>query len=456
MYKYFIAIFVFVVSITAHSAPQQQSQYLSLNSDVKVINHDQVLLQTTLTLAASDKVYVQSDGNMWSDVGPVVGGISIFIDGSKVSNDAVVDWPSGHPGLQHSYNVIGTANLSAGTHVVQLIATQVTSPATFTVGYKSNLSIFVHPADQIQDTSFYIQSDPNHDYLVANQNGSSIDTSYWNYTNPTPLPFLEPLSLVVSPPSYTPVIVTSSSRAYPIAGQAGDVLLGIGLNHQNPGNRYSSWSVNDLGNQAENQAPVSNHAYFPNLSPSSTITLQATVFPWGDPSNPDKIVYKLGAGSKLITMYGGMKVTGYSNLSNVVNDPWDAVCIKTSNCSKQYLASSYFSIPQGHSGVVMFSAKTRVQEQIWTGTAGGAAIQIGIWDDAGNKVGEGSIGAQYITADNSISQRTLTSSYLAAGEKSLKPGGYLAKVEVLLYGMPVQNPLNNLYFRSDLPLIWFD
>lgn len=459
-----VAVFLFCSCFSfalGAAVPQQQSKYAALASDVAVTEPYRILLQTTITLNAPDKIYVQSDGYIRQGAGTpgsagrVAGGISIVVDSAKIGSDAVVDWPEGRDGQVHSYNVIGAAELSAGTHTVSLVAASLLpSSSSFTVGAGSNLSVFVHPADRILVTTLSDPTDTYGDYLVADRSvDPPVPINVSNWERGTPLPVLEPLRLTV-PATDSPVVAMSSARVF---GESGDVLLGIGLNGKNPGNAYSSWSVNDMGYLAEYQAPVFSHAYFPKLAPDSRISMQATVFPWEAPyENP--AIYKIGAGAKLIVMYGGMQVTGHSVISDAVNDPWDLVCVKWPNCSRPSLTAedAVFTVPEGHHGVVMFSAKARVQEQVLAGTYGRAAIRIGIWDATGIKIGEGSVGMQRIADPLSISQRTLSSSYLATGAKALKPGIYRARVELAVWSAPGENPLNNLDFRSDMPLLWFD
>jgi hypothetical protein len=93
----------------------------------------------------------------------------------------------------------------------------------------------------------------------------------------------------------------------------------------------------------------------------------------------------------------------------------------------------------------MFVAKTRVQAG-WDDAGGTAKLWLAI-----DGVRRGSIGEQELAAPSTISQRTISASYLAAGPKRLRPGRHTIEVHGQIDGS-----FYAVSFSRDLPLVWFD
>jgi hypothetical protein len=109
------------------------------------------------------------------------------------------------------------------------------------------------------------------------------------------------------------------------------------------------------------------------------------------------------------------------------------------------LASQTINIPDHHSGVVMFAAKSRVQGDQ---TDAGGIIQMWLTVDGAPR---GSVGLQQIKAPSGDSQRTISASYLAAGSNRLTPGSHTIQV----YGR-AEGSFIHIVLLRDVPLIWFD
>jgi hypothetical protein len=110
------------------------------------------------------------------------------------------------------------------------------------------------------------------------------------------------------------------------------------------------------------------------------------------------------------------------------------------------LAESQVCIPQGHNGIVMFSAKSRVQG----GQAdGGGTVALYIKIDC---VIRGSTGVQDLgPAPYGVSTRTIRASYLSAGASALDVGCHTVQV----IGKAVGD-FHNVVLNANLPLVWFD
>ncbi len=109
------------------------------------------------------------------------------------------------------------------------------------------------------------------------------------------------------------------------------------------------------------------------------------------------------------------------------------------------LAEGTLNIPEGHNGIIMFTSKIRVQ--------GDSADEGGIctlWITIDDKI-VGFVGAQPLEYPNSVSQRTITTSYLTTGENALSPGVHQIKSMI-----QVDGDFKHLSVHNDMPLMWFD
>jgi hypothetical protein len=109
------------------------------------------------------------------------------------------------------------------------------------------------------------------------------------------------------------------------------------------------------------------------------------------------------------------------------------------------IASETFVVPRNHSGVVFFTAKSRVQGD---NADPGGLVQLWLTIDS---IRRGSLGAQEIKAPSGVAQRTVSASYLSAGKGALKPGRHTVGVYARADGQFV-----HLSLVRDIPLVWFD
>lgn len=93
----------------------------------------------------------------------------------------------------------------------------------------------------------------------------------------------------------------------------------------------------------------------------------------------------------------------------------------------------------------MIAAKARVQ-----GDAADPGGRVALWITV-DGARRGSTGIQDLRAPFSVSQRTISASYLAAGKLALRPGRHVVRV----YGR-ADGDFLHLTLSRDLPLIWFD
>ncbi|GBF74265.1 hypothetical protein PA598K_02601 [Paenibacillus sp. 598K] len=403
------------------------SEYLQVASDT-VVTGTSTLLTKTITFPSATKVLIQSDGRYYPSGGAAIGIVRLKVDGSITGSGAVIDWSVSTNRQQHSYNVIAAAEVAAGTHTFALEASTLNG-VSFTVGSTSNLSIVASPATHVSSTSLTTDSSV-FDFTTG--------TSYVPGT--TVLPHTPLMSCNISNAS-GPVIALGSARAY-ASGAPGDAMLGLYRNGTALANNEGLLTVNDLFSGAENQAPFYTHAFM-NITGTHTISLDATEFPWSGGQGEDLVKYKVGSGSTLVCLNGGMTVAGSAPLSASTNNAYDYLNIGTGTDFQ--LSSSTVHIPSGHNGIVMFMAKTRIQ---CDASDLGGTVKLWINIDG---VDRGSIGLQQITAPNGDSQRTLTASYLSAGTEALSPGNHTVKVYARADGSFLHPSV-----VKDLHFLWFD
>jgi hypothetical protein len=300
----------------------------------------------------------------------------------------------------------------------------------------------IHPSDQLVAKSS-LQDSQAFNYLTSGDN-PGIATPH------DPL-----LSASANLSSASDVVALASARVYhggSGSGTYGDAMLGIYLDGSNPGNGQSTWSVNDIWTGAETQAPLFAHAFFASMpSGNHTVSFDTSEFPWT--GQEDTVVYTVGAGATFLVLRDGLTVRGSAPISQALNNSIDYIGIGTNEnwpgvpavSTDVELASSTFVVPPGHSGVVMFMAKSRVQGD--SADAGGT-VSLRLSLD-GSFVG--STGIQQLKSPDSVSQRTISSSYLASGSLALTPGSHTIKAIARAEGS-----FKHLAMNKDLPLLWFD
>jgi hypothetical protein len=414
------------------------SRYAALAADATPAA-DTAVITAAIDLPAATWVLVASDGR-YGPAGGHAANVYVTIDGQKATNDAYIDWSESTNPVQHGFSAVGARWLEAGHHDVALVADVIDGP--FYVGAGSNLSVMAHPADEV-------------DVASLGQDSGEFAYTTQGDTPGVPTPHDALASVTVAPAAATDVVALAAARAYHAAavpGSYGDAMIGIYLDGQNPGNDRSTWSVNDLWTGAETQAPFFAHAFLPALGPGAhTVSLDATEFPWT--GSEDTVHYKVGAGSALVVARGGLVVRGSAPVSAAKDDSIDYVGVGTDQGwpgvpavgTDVDLATATFTVPAGHSGVVLFTTRSRVQGD---GADLGGTVTLRLVLD-GAPVG--SVGLQQLAKPDCVSQRTIGASYLAAGVGALAPGQHTIRAVARAEGSFIHLAMN-----KDLPLLWFD
>lgn len=424
----------------SHSA-ENTSAYAQLSSDKYVSGAPQTVLTRTVNASKPGWLYVQSDGRLFP-AGPALVSAAIFVNGEKISNDSVQDWKGSTNPQQRSYNIIGAKYVPAGTHTISLVALTTNGAAYF--GSQSNLSVMLDAADNIQNIAL------------------PSDTAQFNFNTvgvleSSPLPVAARSQVLNANITSTgqPIVAFASGRSY-VYGGYGDPMWGIFVNGQEPNISTMTWTINDMWKGAELQAPMFSQGLFELPSGNHSISLQASESPYNN-GLTNNVKYKIGSNTRLITLTGGMNVVGKGLNSNTSHyGPYKRyayVCIGTSfnvaGCpaagTEVVLGEGIIDIPANHNGVVLLAAKSRVQGD---STDFGGTVELYIKIDG---VRVGSWGVQQLAYPDSVSTRTITASYLAAGADALAPGAHL--VEVI--GRAVGS-FQHLSMNADLPVLWFD
>ena len=405
------------------------SRYLALPAE-KLISARGALLTVTIDLPVGAWVYLQSEGWYRPEVKGVAS-MSLSVDSATVGGGATIDWTRSTNAVEHSFEVIGAVNLGAGAHTISLVANPISG--TFRVGANTNLCVMVGPAPTVSTHA-----------LTADRGPFNFTTL--NIQPGTPVPHTPLLSETVVA-SGQHIIALAAGRVYEAGQEGGDPMLGIYLDGRSPGNAKAVWTVNDLWSGAEQQAPVFTHAFLSDIPAGNhVISLDASEFPWPSLMREDPAVYKVGAGATLIVLQGQMPVAGSTPRSDLFDYEGDWFAIGGTNTGKDMLfASGDFVVPADHSGVVQFAAKSRVQ-----GDKRDPGGTVELWLELdGARVG--STGLQRTRTPNGDSQRSISASYLAAGESALRPGSHRIEVHTRAQGTFTYMSLVN-----DLPLVWFD
>ncbi|MHB9037817.1 MAG: hypothetical protein ACYC64_14255 [Armatimonadota bacterium] len=414
------------------------SQFVSLASDTYVSSNNQTILTQSITLSESKTVFVQADGRYYPS-GAATSSMYISIDGTGYGSSSTMNWADSTNPCQHSFNCIAAVTLAAGTHTINLEAYR-NNGVAFIVGANSGMSIVVNPASTVNVATL------------------ASDTGVYNFTTlnipqGSALPHTSMIGITTNNSSGR-IVALGSGRMYRDSNYSGDAMIGIYYDGYSLPTSCATLSVNDLYQGAETQAPFYCQASIETTG-SHTLSLDATEFGWTGQGAEDPVRYRVGAASTLITMNGGMTVSGSAPLDNLTNywaDYWPLASSQIP--TPQYYAamgagkvitSATVNIPAGHNGVVMFMGKTRLQADA---SDGGGTVFLYVAIDG---VGLGTCGVQTIAYPNGESQRTICCSYLAAGANALSVGNHT----VQLIGMATGSFLH-LCDVGDVPLIWFD
>jgi hypothetical protein len=148
-----------------------------------------------------------------------------------------------------------------------------------------------------------------------------------------------------------------------------------------------------------------------------------------------------------------MSISGSAGRSDDAHNVGNYICVGSSQgwggCpsvgSSVAIAEGDIAIPSGSDGVIFIAGKTRIQAD--ASDAGGSAYLYLEVD--GERVG--SLGVQQLAHPDSVSTRTLSSSFLTSGTHALSPGMH----HVVLYGK-VTGSFIHAAMTKDLPLVWFN
>lgn len=417
------------------------SSFSKISNDVIISSTTPYSLITkSITLTETKKILVVADGRYFPHTNNGIAQTNIQIDNNNsYSNNSIINWKSSTNAVQHSFNCIASATLSSGTHTIKLVAfVHPSTPGTdFKIGSGTGLSILVDPA-------------PNMISSKLTSDSSTINYTTYPTNGNTPIPMTNILtnSFDVGNNS-TNVITLSSGRVYKDCGE-GDALWGLFLNDEVcTNNNNSLWSVNDIFRGAELQAPMFQHS-FHSLTGYNTVSLKASELSFNYFEN--QVCYKVGADTRLITLYG-MNLSGKAPNSNTYCNREEWSCFGTSvghpGCpnvgTSHEIVNTNVTIPSGHNGVVLFLTKVRLQPDK-DDIGGYAALSINI-----DGIDVGTLGIQEFKQPNGDSSRTISASYLSSEGNKLSEGNHTIKVYLKAVGN-----FKHISYSKDLPLIYFD
>ncbi len=432
---------------------RNQSRFWSSTNAIE-INDQTTVRQEVITLTQPGTVYVQSDGYVSPIAWPTSTSADawITVNGTRVSNVSVLHWNRSVAPQPHSYNVIGATSLPAGNHVIRLIADS--RQGAHVIGPRSSLVVFVNPAANVQMD----QTTQDTANLSFSMLGGRPERCEWQA-----LGHHQVARIKLQNPEL-PVFAFGSARVFR-ATAAGDAMMGMFAEHANPQAELttlfqSQFGVEDLWWGAEFHGPTYVQGVLTGTPPAEfdpAIVLGATQFP---PGGFESLEYRVGAGATLVTMYGGMQVKGWAGNSRA--EICTAQCIGGAavGCpplgTKVPISTATFTVPQGHDGRVLFSGKARCQ-----GHPRDGPLQFFLELRIDGQI-VGSLASQGLAGwlggwDTTLSQRTLTTSYLATGANALSPGTHT--VEVLAWAKSVTHPerTTRASIYDDAPfLVWID
>lgn len=431
-FKSLIVIVVLTMMITnlipaSSLAAGNDSVYLQLASD-QYIGSTTTVLSTTINLAASQTVFIQSDGRMWPNTGNTdCAEMRLVVDGNEVGNQCLIDWRGATlTACHHSFNCIYAVGLSAGSHTFALRAIPIAG--AFLIGARANLCVMTNITCGISES-------------ILNNDSSTYNFTTYGITPPTAVPHSTFVSCSVNNTA-GPVIALGSGRGY-YTTNGGDMMLGFFNDSTQLPSDQGTWSVNDAYSGCERQAPMYNQAYINTLG-SHTISYDASEIPWPAGMGENPVQYKVGASTTMVAFSGNQIVSGSSVQSVIKNDCNQFVQVGANNTVA--IAKSIVNIPSGHNGVVMFEAKARECGSM----ADNASGLVLLWIDI-DGTAVGSLGIQQLAANGAGSQRTLCASYLSAGANALSVGNHT----VTVYAQ-TQGNFSSMSVSKDCPLIWFD
>lgn len=431
------------------SAASSASRYAQLGADMIARPGSTRVLALDVEVVSATSLYVQSDG-WFAPAGAARAEVSISVDGQRISNRSAIDWrPSKSIARNlHSFNLIGATSLAPGKHRVVLSVR--VEGTTVNIGRGANLSALVDAAASI--TTARLRRD-----------SEALDFDTRDTPDGTPLPRRGVRTVLSTVPSIdTGNIVAMASGSSHEDGGLGDAMWGIFLDGREPGVRAMTWSINDLWEGAEKVAPMFSQALFRDAPADGSVQLVASESPYYQPkaASTNAVRYRVDADTMLVALRGGMTVRGAAEALSFDADAkglirrYAYVCVGSNGFKPTCPASGtavvvsrgQLCIPPGHNGIVLLSAKSRVQGD---DNDRGGTVTLGIRIDG---VDVGSIGRQQLGPyPHVVSTRTVGSSYFATGGRALTIGCHVVesvgRADV---------DFRNLALNADLPLLWFD
>ena len=426
-----------------------ESRYLELAADRTVAGRPGPLLESTVDMPRAGWLYLQSDG-VYAPVDRAQANVYITVNGAPASNDSIIDWRGSRAPNRHAFNAIGAVRVPAGKVRIALHARTVDGRATVLAG--ANLSIVTTSATHVAEAR-----------LPAASPWLDFDTR--DTPEGVPIPERGHRTLLTAAARNTagPVVGMASGHSY-VSTSAGDAMWGIFLNGRESALDSATWSINDLfALGAEVQAPMFAQALYPSPPRGSDLQLVASESPYYRPlmASTNAARYRVGTGTRLVTLAGGMRVSGrglapgYDYAQAGHHRRYAYVCIGTNGFNPGkcpplggdvVVGRGRACIPSDHNGVVMFSAKSRIQGDD-NDPGGTVSLRIRIDGRDVGRPSEQTLGP----FPHSVSTRTIGASYLAAGERALAPGCHDVEAVARATG-----DFRNISLNADLPLLWFD
>lgn len=399
------------------------------------------VISRTFKLTKTQNVLIVADGSFvpHSNIGK--GEIYIKVNNdSSLSNTSIIDWRDKATMSPHAFNCIAAVTLPKGTHTIKLMAlVSKDSPAfNFKVGKNAGLSILVDAAKTMVTS-------------VPKTPENVINVTTGRKGGQAPLAMDNMITNDVDAGQNKTNVISLSSGTSRWGGKDGDALWGIFLNDEDCINNGSSqWTVNDLLESTEYEAPMFSHA-FHTLSGKNTLKLKAGELSFKDFENVTH--YKINKNTRLISLYG-MKLAGKAEITNTYCHREEWGFFGSSKKTFQYywpvgvpkeIIAKEIVIPADHNGIVLFLAKFRLQAGP-NGDQGLASLWLNI---DGKDVG--TISVQGFRPPVSTSSRTISSSYLSSGSSRLSAGKHIVKVYLKSEGT-----FEGIAHTFDLPLVYFD
>ncbi|MCB1627067.1 MAG: hypothetical protein KDI48_05010 [Xanthomonadales bacterium] len=446
---------------------RDQSRFVRLANDRQIDGTSAVVvLSHGFTLSSAAPVLIVADGRYFPLDAPA-GSIRIRINGDEsASSVPITDWGSSQRPMMHAFNVLASATLPAGNHLVELVASAHPSrPGRFMVGAGSGMSVLVQPYSHLTVSGFDAAS-PIIDVTTYDP-ANGIDV----IEGALDRPFLNLLQHRVGNRSGRPVwsVGMVSGRGFNACNNGidngfGDALLGLFGNGICQGTENAAWSVNDLHPDAELQGAMMAHSVHA-LQPGEDLdlVLAGSELAFGSDqggsssgAHENGVCWAMG-NVRMISATGGTVAgrapTGPNRLCSTYTWRCVATTLDSAGCPQAgtdvVLSSAQINIPSGHDGIVLFNARTRIQADNGDEFAT-AALGIRI-----NGVPRGAVGTQQLANGAAEASRTLSASVLTTpgdGGGVLTPGVHLVEVTLRISGTRLQFPSA----PEDLALSWID